>query len=136
MKKLTISNPHSLYSAVVPIFLFNTTVDKIKSLLYIFSFFTLTISCQMTSNYHVELVEINEQGVAIFKVLNNTDEDISSVDFELTFSNADKTVVEVDTIHYSSNSGVFLKARGETIIAQKMPYNTTAASAKIISTTN
>jgi hypothetical protein len=90
----------------------------------------------MFSNHHVELVEINESDIAIFKVSNNTSEDILGIDFELTYSNTDKKVIKVDTVHYSSSSGVFLKARGQTIIAQKVPSNTNTATAKIISTTN
>ena len=61
---------------------------------------------------------------------------IISIDFELTYFNADKEIIKVDTVYYSSSSGVFLKAEGQTIIAQKVPSNTYTASAKIISTTN
>ena len=93
------------------------------------------ISCQIFSDYDVRLEEINEEDIAIFSVLNNTSKDILSIDFELTYFNAEKEIIKVDTVHYSSSSGVFLKAEGQTIISQKVPSNTNTASAKIISTT-
>lgn len=109
-------------------------VNTIKSLLFISLVFSLTISCHLISNYHVELLEINEEGLAIFKVLNNTSEDILSMKFELTYSNADKKVIKVDTVGY--RSGFIIKAKGETMIVQKVPDNTTTASARILSFTN
>ena len=90
----------------------------------------------MFSNHHVELVEINEKGIAIFEVSNYTSDDILSIDFELTYSNSSREVIKVDTVQYSSSSGAFIKAEGQTIIAQKVPNNTSTATAKIISTTN
>ncbi len=111
-------------------------VNNRKSLLLLFFFLTLMISCQIFSDYNVRLEEINEEGIAIFSVLNNTSKDILSIDFELKYFNAEKEIIKIDTVHYSSISGVFLKAKGQTIIAQTVPRNTNKASAKIISITN
>jgi len=94
------------------------------------------ISCQIFSDYNVKFEEINEEDIAIFRVFNNTSKDILSIDFELTYFNAEKEIIKVDTVNYSlSSGGVFLKSEGQTVIAQKVPSNTHTASAKIISTT-
>lgn len=109
-------------------------INTIKSLLLISLVFSLTISCHLKSNYHVELLEINEEGLAIYKVLNNTTEDILYMEFELVYSNADNKVIKMGTVGY--RSGFVIEAKGETMIAQKVTDNTTTATARIISFSN
>lgn len=120
--------------ALLPTIQYIVMINKLKSLLLLSLFFALIISCQIFSNYYVRFEEINEEGIAIFRVFNNTSKDILSIDFELTYFNAEKEIIKVDTLQYSS--GVFLQAEGQTIIAQKVPNKTHTASAKIISTNN
>ncbi|MDR9418212.1 hypothetical protein [Gracilimonas sp.] len=92
------------------------------------------MSCQSDSAY-VEFLEINDQGVAQFRVYNNTSEDIYSILFELTYENAEGEVLKVDTVNYAVvDSGVFVEADNVTYIAQEVPDQATTATGKIIST--
>jgi hypothetical protein len=116
-----------------------TMGTKIGSFLLLITLTCLSISCQSSSN-EVELLEINDNGIAIFTVKNTTDEDLTGIGVELVYMNADDEVIKVDTVHYNmadnATSPVFLEAGGQTTISQRAPENTTKASGKIISTTN
>lgn len=113
--------------------------NKINSLLIIITLSYLGFSCQSSSN-QVELLEINDRGIATFRVTNITNKDYSAIDLELKYLSADDEVINVDTVHYSMSESataqVFIEAGGETMIAQKVPANTVTAAGKIISTTN
>lgn len=112
---------------------------KIWSFLFLIILFCMNIGCQSSSN-QVELLYINESGIATFTVTNTTDEDFTGIGLELVYLTADDEVIKIDTVHYAmseySTSPVFLEAGGQTTIVQKVPENTRKATGKIISTTN
>lgn len=113
--------------------------NKINSLLIIITLSFLGISCQNSSR-QVKLLEINDNGIAIFKVTNTTHKDFSGIGLELKYLSIDDEVIKVDTVHYSMSESattqIFIEACGQTTIALKVPANTITASGKIISTTN
>ena len=112
--------------------------NKFNSLLMIITLPYLGISCQ-TSSRQVELLDINDNGIAIFKVTNTTNKDYSGIVLELKYLSTEDEVIKVDTVHYSISESatiqIFIEAGGQTTIAQKVPANTIKASGKIISTT-
>jgi|AntRauTorckE6833_2_1112554.scaffolds.fasta_scaffold14962_3 hypothetical protein len=112
--------------------------NKISCLILVIILSGLSVSCQSDSK-QVEFLDIDD-GVATFKVVNNTNDDISSIRFELTYSSANSEVIKIDTVTYtmaeSEPSQIFLEASGQTYISQKVPDKTTTASCKIISINN
>lgn len=112
-------------------------VNKISTLLLlIITCSFLSISCEHNST-HIEFLDLNEEGLATFELSNSSDSDISDIELELTYLNADNEVIKVDTVNYNmsgdSNAQVFLRAGEQTIITQRAPDDTSTATGKIIS---
>ncbi|MDX1592549.1 MAG: hypothetical protein R3283_11320 [Balneolaceae bacterium] len=88
----------------------------------------------------VELIRINDQGIAMFEVYNRTDQNFSEMDFEVTYLDGQNEVILIDTLHYEmaeeSAIQIFLEANGETMFSQTVPENTVSASARIINRVN
>ncbi|GEM_PF-1497555 len=86
--------------------------------------------------YSVELTNI-EDNLATFEVVNHTANDLSAIDFELTYFNSGGDIIEIDTVKYSMDEEspveIFLKAEGQTYFSQQVPENTATAAAKVIS---
>ena len=99
----------------------------------------LLVSCQSDSDYDVDFLEINDNNIAIFKIYNNTDSNLMSVNVELTYVDAANKVTKVDTVSYkmveNTDPQYFLMAGEETMISQTVPDNTVDASGKIVSVT-
>ena len=82
--------------------------------------------------YSVELTNI-EDNLATFEVVNHTANDLSAIDFELTYFNSGGDIIEIDTVKYSMDEEspveIFLKAEGQTYFSQQVPENTATAAA-------
>ena len=85
----------------------------------------------------VEFMKFQNQ-VALFTVLNNTDQDIYTVSFEITLFSEDKSVLKIDTMNFfntSDNAGnqiPFLEAGADTFFPYSITDKTTSASARAI----
>lgn len=95
----------------------------------------LISGCQ--SNTHEVRFEQIEDGVARFQVENNSDDDITSMVFELTYLNDNDEVIKIDTVNYRMSeenpSEIWLEANNETFFVQSIPEGTTVVTSKIIS---
>jgi hypothetical protein len=85
----------------------------------------------------VEFMKFQNQ-VALFTVLNNTDQDIYTVSFEITLFSEDKSVLKIDTMNFSNTSDnagnqiPFLEAGADTFFPYSITDKTTSASARAI----
>ena len=73
--------------------------DIIRLVLTLIGLAFITISCQPES-VSTEFLEIDEKGVAMYRVTNPTNKDISGISFEFTYTNIDGKIINVDTVSY------------------------------------
>lgn len=89
----------------------------------------------------VSLAEVSN-GVARFKVVNRSEQDVRSINFELSFRSEDGGVVSVDTVVYETTTDAstgeptaFVGAGDETFFPRSMPSNGVSATGKVLGVT-
>lgn len=109
--------------------------SHLKAIIGVFLLFCLS-ACSK-EGIQVELTEI-KNNLVLFAVENHTDQDIYSIEFEITYYSTDKSLLKIDTVSYSKTTDVsgnivpFVKAGGETTITYSMPQETSSATAKVL----
>ena len=80
--------------------------------------------------------------LAFFFVLNQSERDVESIDFELSFRSQGGDVLSVDTVGYATTPDAatgyptaFVKSGAETFFVAKMPSNAVSATATVIDLT-
>jgi len=93
----------------------------------------ITVSCEREP-VAIKLLGIKND-IATFTVKNISKQDIYSMSFEITYYSSEQVIIKVDTVNYAKTTNIegnhipFIKAEGETLIAQTIPHNTASASA-------
>ncbi|WP_439475833.1 hypothetical protein [Algoriphagus formosus] len=106
-----------------------------KAIIGVFLLFCLS-ACSK-EGIQVELAEI-KNNLVLFAVENHTDQDIYSIELEITYYSTDKSLLKTDTVSYSKTTDVsgniipFVKAGEETTITYSMPQETSSASARVL----
>lgn len=88
----------------------------------------------------VEFAEMmNDNTLARFDVMNNTDQDIMTVSFEVTFFDTSGDALDIDTVSYNTTSDIegnqkpFIEAQSTTFFVWSVPENTASASGRVLS---
>jgi hypothetical protein len=106
-----------------------------KAIIGIFLLFCLS-ACSK-EGIQVELTEI-KNNLVLFAVENHTNQDIYSIEFEITYYSSDKSLLKIDTVSYSKTTDVagnivpFVKSGKETFITYSMPQETSSATARVL----
>ncbi len=93
----------------------------------IYFLFVLVVSCASDA-VNVKFIEI-KNNIARFEIINNSDQDISKITYEVTFLDRTENLILKDTTSYKMENDSkqgripFLKANEKTFIVHKVPEN-------------